>query len=121
MTRTQSRRLLAATAATVVAAAAAGSASAAAGLAGTWVATGPFGKITLRLQAAGAGYHGTYSLSSGGRTTVSHVVGRSDNADGATQLTLTFTTTHRSNLCGLSGVRLYCQLGTAGTAAFTRG
>jgi hypothetical protein len=120
MTRTHARGLLVAAAATV-ATLAAGTSSAATGLAGTWVATGPFGKITLRLQATGTGYHGTYSVSSGGKTTVSHVVGRSDNADGATQLTLTFTTTHRSSLCGLSGVRLYCQLGTTGTAAFTRG
>jgi hypothetical protein len=120
MTRTPARRQLVAAAAAVAAVMTA-AASAATGLAGTWVATGPFGRITLRLQAVGAGYHGTYSVSSGGKTTVSHVVGRPDNADGANQLTLTFTRTHRSNLCGLSGTRLYCQLGAAGTAAFTRG
>ena len=120
MRRTHARVLGAAAAATV-AMGAAGTAAAAGGLAGTWIATGPFGTITLRLQSAGTGYHGTYSVSARGKTTVSHIVGRSDNADGATQLTLTFTTTHRSSLCGLSGARLYCQLGTAGTAAFTRG
>jgi hypothetical protein len=92
----------------------------AAGLAGTWVATGPFGKITLRLHAAGQAYSGTYTLVSAGKQTVSHVRGRFDNADGATQLTLTFTTSHRSDLCGLSGSKLYCQLGPAGTAAFSR-
>jgi hypothetical protein len=118
MTHTTRRLLFVAAAA--FAAVVSGLGSAATGLSGTWIATGPFGKITLRLQAAGAGYHGTYSMSARGKTTVSHVVGRSDTADGAKQLTLTFTGTHRSDLCGLSGVRLYCQLGTSGTAAFTR-
>jgi hypothetical protein len=103
-----------------LAAVATAAATGAAGLAGTWVATGPFGKITLRLHTSGAAYAGTYTLVLGGKQTVSHVSGRSDNADGATQLTLTFTPSRRSDLCGLSGSRLYCQLGAGGTAAFSR-
>ena len=95
-------------------------ATAAAGLAGTWVATGPSGKMTLRLHASGSGYVGTYTLVSKGKQTVSRVSGRFDNADGATQLTLTFTASRRSDLCGLVGSRLYCQLGATGTAAFSR-
>jgi hypothetical protein len=92
----------------------------AAGLAGTWVATGPFGKITLRLHASGHAYAGTYTLASAGKQTVSHLSGRFDNADGATQLTLTFTASRRSDLCGLVGSKLYCQLGAIGTAVFSR-
>ena len=103
-----------------LAAVAAAVAIGAAGLAGTWVATGPFGKITLRLHSSGSTYAGTYTLASAGKQTISHISGRFDDADGATQLTLTFTATRRSDLCGLVGSKLYCQLGATGTAAFSR-
>jgi hypothetical protein len=103
-------------------AAAAASAAQAATVKGTWVATGTFGKITLALTGSGAALHGSYTQIAHGsnRAAVSKVTARSDNADGVTQLTLTFTKARRSVLCGLEGTKLYCQIGTAGTAVFTR-
>lgn len=96
-----------------------GAAAGATSMKGTWVASGPTGKMTLKLAGSGSSYHGTLTTVAGGKKTVSKVKGRFDNADGAKQLTLTFTATHRTSMCGLVGTKLYCQLGT-GTAAFTR-
>jgi hypothetical protein len=89
----------------------------ASGMKGTWVASGPSGKLTLKLMGSGASYHGTLTTVAGGKRTVAKVTGRFDNADGAKQLTLTFTATKRTSLCGLVGPKLYCQLGS-GTATF---
>jgi hypothetical protein len=91
----------------------------AATMTGTWVASSPTGKYTLKLAGSGSSYHGTLTTVAGGKTTVAKVKARFDNADGAKQLTLTFTQTHRTSMCGLVGPKLYCQLGT-GTATFTR-
>ena len=88
---------------------------AATGLAGTWVATSPSGKIVLRLRGSGKSYRGTYRA--GGKT--SRVAVRLSNADGAGQVTLTFVATQRSNLCGLVSHRLMCAA-DSGTLAFTR-
>ena len=98
--------------------AAAGAASGAT-MKGTWVASRPSGKLTLKLAGSGSSYHGTLTTVAGGRKTVAKVKGRFDNADGAKQLTLTFPATHRTSMCGLVGTKLYCQLGT-GTSTFTR-
>ena len=97
----------------------AATATAATGMKGTWVASGPTGKYTLKLAGSGTAYHGTLTTVAGGKKTVAKVKGRFDNADGSKQLTLTFTATHRTSICGLVGTKLYCQLGT-GTATFTR-
>jgi hypothetical protein len=88
---------------------------AAGGLAGTWVAKGPSGKVVLNLRGSGTSYRGTYGA--GGKT--SRVTVRLSNADGAGQVTLTFTATDRSTLCGLVSHRLMCAA-TTGTLAFTR-
>jgi hypothetical protein len=101
-----------------VALVAAGAAAGATGMKGTWVASGPSGKMTLKLAGAGSSFHGTLTTVAGGKKTISGVKGRFDNADGAKQLTLTFTASHRTSLCGLVGAKLYCQLGT-GTATFS--
>jgi hypothetical protein len=93
---------------------AAASASAATGVKGTWVASGPGGKVVLKLRGSGTSYLGTYVA--GGR--VSRVTVRLNNADGAGQVTLTFTATHRSTLCGLVNARLMCA-GNTGTIVFT--
>ena len=97
----------------------AATANAATGMKGTWVASGPSGKLTLKLAGSGSSYHGTLTTVAGGKKTVAAVKGRFDDADGAKQLTLSFTATHRSSMCGLVATKLYCQLGT-GTATFTR-
>ena len=89
------------------------SASAATGVKGTWVASGPSGKVVLKLRGSGTSYWGTYVA--GGR--VSHVTVHLSNADGAGQVTLTFTATHRSTLCGLVNARLMCA-GNTGTIVF---
>jgi hypothetical protein len=88
---------------------------AATGLAGTWVAKSPSGKVVLKLRGSGKSYRGTYGV--GGKT--SRVTVRLSNADGAGQVTLTFTATHRSTLCGLVSHRLMCVADT-GTLAFGR-
>ena len=88
---------------------------AATGLAGTWIATSPSGKVVLKLRGSGKSYRGTYGA--GGKT--SHVTVRLSNADGAGQVTLTFIATHRSTLCGLVSHRLMCA-GDTGTLAFAR-
>jgi hypothetical protein len=88
---------------------------AAAGLAGTWVATSPSGKVVLKLRGSGKSYRGTYGT--GGKT--SPVTVRLSSADGAGQLTLTFTSTRRSTLCGLVNHRLMCAAPT-GTLVFAR-
>jgi hypothetical protein len=88
---------------------------AAAGLAGTWVATSPGGKVVLKLRGSGKTYRGTYGT--GGKT--SPVTVRLSSADGAGQVTLTFTSTHRSTLCGLVNHRLMCAAPT-GTLVFAR-
>ena len=88
---------------------------AATGLAGTWVATSPSGKVVLKLRGSGKSYRGTYGA--GGKT--SHVTVRLSNADGAGQVTLTFTATNRSTLCGLVSHKLMCAADT-GTLAFAR-
>jgi carbohydrate-selective porin OprB len=108
--------------ATALAASLAASTAQAGTVKGAWVATGAFGKITLRLAGSGTAFHGTYTQISRGAKhgTASKVTARSDTADGVTQLTLTFTKTRRSVLCGLQGAKLYCQVGTAGTAVFAR-
>ena len=85
------------------------------GLAGTWVATSPSGKVVLKLRGSGTSYRGTYGA--GGK--ISRVTVRLSNADGAGQVTLTFTATHRSTLCGLVSHRLMCAAET-GTLAFAR-
>jgi len=90
-----------------------GQASAASSLDGTWVAPSPTGKVVLKLQGSGKSYRGTYRA--GGNT--SHVTLLLSNADGAGQVTLTFTTTHRSTLCGLVNHRLMCAA-DSGTLAF---
>jgi hypothetical protein len=89
---------------------------AATGLAGTWVATSPNGKVVLKLRGSGNSYRGTYGA--GGKT--SRITIRLSNADGAGQITLTFTATHRSTLCGLVSRRLMCAADT-GTLTFARG
>jgi hypothetical protein len=91
------------------------SASAATTLNGTWVATSPSGKVELHLRGSGKSYRGTYVA--GGKT--SKVTVRLSNADGAGEVTLTFTSTHRSSLCGMVGGRLMCAAGT-GTLVFAR-
>jgi hypothetical protein len=88
---------------------------AATGLAGTWVASSPRGKVVLTLRGSAKSYRGTYRA--GGKT--SRVTVRLSNADGAGQVTLTFTATHRSTLCGLVSRRLMCAADT-GTLAFAR-
>jgi hypothetical protein len=88
---------------------------AATGLAGTWVATSPSGKVVLKLHGSGKSYRGTYRA--GGK--ISRVSLELSNADGAGQVTLTFTATHRSTLCGLVSHRLMCAADT-GTLAFAR-
>jgi hypothetical protein len=88
---------------------------AAAGLAGTWVASSPSGKVVLKLRGSGKTYGGTYGA--GGKT--SRVTVRLSNADGAGQVTLTFTATHRSTLCGLVSHKLMCAAPT-GTLSFAR-
>jgi hypothetical protein len=88
---------------------------AATGLTGTWVATSPSGKVVLKLRGSGKSYRGTYGT--GGKT--SRVTVRLSNADGAGQVTLTFTATHRSTLCGLVSHRLMCAADT-GTLTFAR-
>jgi hypothetical protein len=88
---------------------------AATGLAGTWVAKSPAGKVVLKLRGSGESYRGTYGA--GGKT--SAVVVRLSRADGAGQVTLTFTATHRSSVCGLVSHRLMCAADT-GTLAFAR-
>jgi len=97
-------------------------ASTAAGLSGTWVATGPFGRIVLRLRRVSKVYRGTYTQVRRGKATgtSSRVVARADNADGVQQVTLTFVSAGRSDICGLRGAHLYCQVGAAGTAVFAR-
>lgn len=85
------------------------------GLAGSWVATSPGGKVFLKLRGSGKSYGGTYRA--GGKT--SRVTVRLSNADGAGQVTLTFTAAHRSTVCGLVRRRLMCAADT-GTLAFTR-
>jgi hypothetical protein len=97
----------------------AGAAAGAASMNGTWVASGPSGKMTLKLAGSFSSYHGTLTTVVGSKKSVAKVKGRVDDADGATQLTLTFPATHRTSMCGLVGTKLYCQLGT-GTATFTR-
>ena len=92
---------------------AATTASAATALRGTWVATSPSGKVVLKLRGSGKSYRGTYAA--GGK--VSQVTVRLSNADGAGQVTLTFTATHRSSLCGLVKARLFCSAST-GTLVF---
>ena len=84
-------------------------------LAGTWVAKSPGGKVVLKLRGSGKSYSGTYGA--GGKT--SRVTLRLSNADGAGQVTLTFTATHRSTMCGLVNRRLMCA-GDTGTLAFAR-
>jgi hypothetical protein len=91
------------------------SASAAAGLQGTWVAKPSTGKVVLKLLGSGKTYRGTYTAAG----KVAHVTVRLGNADGAGQVTLTFTATHRSTLCGLVGGRLICA-GDTGTITFAR-
>jgi hypothetical protein len=108
--------MLAAAAALLVAGAAQGATT----MTGTWVASGPAGKYTLKLAGSGSSYHGTLTTIAGGKKTTTKVKARFDNADGAKQLTLSFPATHRTSMCGLVGRKLYCQLGT-GTATFTRG
>jgi hypothetical protein len=88
---------------------------AATGLGGTWVATSPGGKVVLKLRGSGKSYRGTYRA--GGKT--SRVAVRVSTADGAGQVTLTFTATHRSTLCGLVSRRLMCAADT-GTLSFAR-
>jgi hypothetical protein len=88
---------------------------AATGLAGTWVATSPSGKVVLKLRGSGKSYRGTYATD--GKT--SRVTLRLSNADGAGQVTLTFTATNRSTLCGLVSRKLMCAVDT-GTLAFAR-
>jgi hypothetical protein len=92
------------------------SAPAATGLKGKWVASSSGGKIVLKLRGSGASYRGTYAA--GGK--VSHVSARLASADGARQVTLTFTATHRSTMCGLVSGRLMCA-GATGTIVFARG
>lgn len=92
---------------------AAAPASAATVLKGTWVATSPSGKVVLKLRGSGKSYRGTYAA----RGKVSQVTLRLSNADGAGQVTLTFTATHRSSLCGLVNGRLFCAAST-GTLVF---
>jgi hypothetical protein len=96
-----------------------GTALGATGMKGTWVASGPSGKMTLKLAGSGSSYQGTLTTVAGGRKTVAKVKGRFDDADGAKQLSLSFTATNRTSMCGLVGTKLYCQLGT-GTATFIR-
>jgi hypothetical protein len=91
------------------------SASAAAGLKGTWVAKAPSGKVVLTLLGSGKVYRGTYAAAG----KVSPVTVHFGNADGAGQVTLTFTATHRSTLCGLVGGRLICA-GDTGPMVFAR-
>jgi len=91
------------------------SGSAAVSLSGKWVATSPSGKVVLKLRGSGKVYRGTYAAA--GKT--SRVTLRLSNADGAGQVTLTFTATHRSTLCGLVSHKLMCSADT-GTLAFAR-
>ena len=88
---------------------------AATGLAGTWVAKSPSGKVVLKLRGSGKSYRGTYAA----RGKTSRVTVRLSTADGAGQVTLTFTASNRSTLCGLLGHRLMCVADT-GTLAFGR-
>jgi hypothetical protein len=88
---------------------------AATSLGGTWVARAPGGKVVLKLHGSGSSYRGTYRA--GGKT--SRVTVRLSNADGAAQVTLTFTATKRSTLCGLVSRRLMCA-GDTGTLVFAR-
>jgi hypothetical protein len=82
-----------------------------AGLQGVWVAKGAAGKIVLRLHGSGSTYRGTYTEA----RKVARVVARLTDADGVQQVTLTFTASRRSSLCGINAGRLYCQ--TAGGAS----
>jgi hypothetical protein len=84
------------------------------GPAGVWVSTGSRAKIVLRLEGSTSPFRGTYAQ---GATTVK-VLARSSSADGSGQLTLTFTASGRSAMCGLHAGRLYCQLGPSGTTVF---
>jgi hypothetical protein len=92
-----------------------------AGLNGSWIATGSFGKIVVRLRGSGSVYRGTYARFRPGATkpsgAVSHVLARVDNADGALQVTLVFSPS-KSAFCALRGGRLYCQTGPTGTTIF---
>jgi len=94
--------------------AAAGVASgASAAIGGRWVASGPSGKIVLQLKGSGKVLRGTWAQ--GGKT--SKVTAKVTNADGAQQVTLTFTQTKRSMLCGIHASKLYCPTET-GLATF---
>jgi hypothetical protein len=93
----------------------------ASGLGGTWVAAAGSGKIVLVLHKTGAVYKGTYTELPPGKTTgkPSKVVAHATNADGVQQITLTFTGSNRSTLCGLRTGHIYCSVPT-GTAIFSR-